>query len=124
MAKTRTIWALFVTSLFIVAAGVGVAADSNAPQYTIPEVMDMAHKKGLMKKVASGQGSAEDAKTLLAMYQALAANTPPKGSEADWKERTAALIEATKAVIDNKPGAGTDLTKAANCMACHKEHKG
>jgi len=99
------------------------AADDAEPKYTIKEVMKLAHKDGLMKKVASGDGTKEDAEKLLELYTALGENKPPKGDAADWKERTDALIQAAQDAVDGKEGAGAELQKAANCAACHKAHK-
>jgi hypothetical protein len=58
------------------------------------------------------------------MFTALAANKPPKGEEESWKEKTTALLTAAKDVAAGKDGAGDALGKAANCMECHKAHKG
>jgi cytochrome c553 len=43
---------------------------------------------------------------------------PPKGDEKAWKEKTDALLKATK--DGNKEAFG----KAVNCGACHGMHKG
>ncbi len=100
------------------------AADDAKPKYTIKEVMKQAHKDGLMKKVAGGQASKEDAAKLLELYKALGANMPPKGDADSWKAKTAAVIQAAQDVVDGKEGAGAKLEKAANCAECHKVHKG
>jgi hypothetical protein len=85
--------------------------------------MKKAHKDGLLKKVAAGKGTKDDAKELLALYEALGKNKPPKGDAADWKTKTKTLIEAAQEVVDEKPGAAAKLEKAANCGECHKAHK-
>ena len=46
--------------------------------------------------MAKGEASAEEKKQLVELYEALAANKPPKGDEASWKEKTAALVAAAK----------------------------
>jgi mono/diheme cytochrome c family protein len=74
--------------------------------------------------VADGKATAEEKKQLVEFYVALAANKPPKGDEASWKEKTAALLAAAKDAEAGKEGAGAALTKAVNCMACHSAHKG
>ena len=99
------------------------AADEARPKYTIKEVMKLAHKDGLLKKVTSGQGSKEDAEKLVELYTAMCADKPPKGEESDWKTRTTALVQAAKDAAANKDGAKAELEKAANCAACHKLHK-
>jgi hypothetical protein len=96
------------------------AAD-EAPKYSIKEVMKMAHQgdSSLYKKVSSGKGSKEDKKKLVDLYTALAADTPKKGDADSWKDKTGALLDAAKAVEDDKDGAVKDLKKAADCKACH-----
>jgi cytochrome c len=87
-------------------------------KYTISQVMKKAMAGGLCKKVASGKASDEERKELVALFTALAQNDPPKGDKAAFKEKANALLKAAK---DND---GAALGKAANCAACHKEHKG
>lgn len=105
------------------------AADTDKPKYTIEEVMEKAHKggkKSLLGKVAGGSADEAQKKQLLEYYEEMAKNPAPKsdkGSAADWKKRTGALIVATKDVIGAKPGAAGSLTKAANCKACHSIYK-
>jgi mono/diheme cytochrome c family protein len=107
-----------------VALSLATNAEDAKPKYTIKEVMKSAHKAGLPKKVADGKATAEEKKQLVEFYVALAANKPPKGDEASWKEKTAALLAAAKDAEAGKEGAGAALTKAVNCMACHSAHKG
>jgi hypothetical protein len=104
----------------------GTAQEGAKANYTIKQVMKTAHKKteGLKDKVLAGTASAEEKKSLLEHYEALAANKPPKGSDADWKAKTAALVAAAKDVVDGKDGAVEKLRAASNCMACHSAHKG
>jgi hypothetical protein len=106
----------------LAALGLSIGADEK-PKFKIKEVMKTCMKDGLCKKVADGKASADEKKTLAENFVALAANKPPKGSADSWKEKTGALVEASKAVVDGKEGAEAKLGKAANCMACHKEHK-
>lgn len=113
------------------AAGLGMfrAADDAKPKYDIEEIMEKAHKapKGkdsLFKQVAKGTASKEQQKQLLEYYQELAKNKPPKGELKDWQKRTNALVKATKNIMDGKAGANQELAKAANCKACHQQHKG
>ncbi len=93
-------------------------------KYSIADVMDEAHKGGLMKKVASGKASADDKKHLVELYTALSQNDPPKGDAKDWKERTGKLVEASKKAADGDEKAAKSLPGLANCAACHKLHKG
>jgi hypothetical protein len=93
-------------------------------KFTIAEVMDQAHKGGLMKKVSSGKGSADEKKQLLDLYTALSQNEPPKGNAKDWKDRTSKLVAAAKKAADGDEKAAKSLPGLANCGACHKLHKG
>ena len=98
------------------------AADEDKPK-NIKQVMKAAHKDGLLKKVVDGNGTAQDAKDLLALYEALAANKPPMGEASEWKAKNEAIVAAAKDVVAGKEGAGKALQAAANCANCHKAHK-
>lgn len=100
------------------------AEDKEKPKHTIKAVMKTCMKEGLCKKAAEGKASDDEKKTLVEMFEALAAGKPPKGSADSWKEKTSALVAAAKAVAEGKEGSGEKLGAAANCMACHKDHKG
>src|SRR5438128_1648582 len=69
------------------------AGEKKEPKHTIKEVMKIAHKGGLMKKVAAGKASPEETKQLAELYKSLSENKPPKGELADWKNRTVKLLE-------------------------------
>ena len=100
--------------------------DKKKPKYTIKEVMAKAHtgKDSLLTKYNDGKASKEDLKTLLEMYRALEVNKPPKGKEAEWKERTKKLVEAANAAVENKKEAKALLATATKCDTCHKAHRG
>jgi surface antigen len=100
------------------------AEDKEKPKHTIKAVMKACMKDGLCGKVAGGKASDDEKKALVENFEALAANKPPKGSADSWKEKTSALVDAAKAAAAGKEGAEAKLKAAANCMACHKEHKG
>ena len=99
-------------------------AEDDKKPVPIKEVMKTCMKGGLCKTVASGKATDEEKKKLLAMFEDLAKNKPPKGDEESWKKFTSALVEAAKACVEGKDGAGEALGKAANCAGCHKAHKG
>ena len=103
-------------ALFIAVSGTFALADQDS-KYSTKEVMKVAMKGGLLKKVASGDASDEEKAKLTAMLEALAKNTPKKGSEESWKKLTGALVKAAKA------GDGKALMTASNCKACHTPHK-
>lgn len=111
-----------LTLAVLVVAGSFLIADEKEKIPT-KKVMQVCMKGGLCKKAIDGKADEEEKKKLLAMFEALPANKPPKGEEASWKEKCAALIEAAKEVVAGKEGAGAKLQKAANCMACHSVHR-
>ncbi|MGB7326975.1 MAG: hypothetical protein WBD31_19020 [Rubripirellula sp.] len=98
-------------------------ADDATPKYKTKEIMKKAMKGPLLKKVASGDASEEEKKELHAMMVALAKNTPEKGEKESWEKLTGALVKASQGVVEGKENAGKQLTKAANCKACHTPHK-
>lgn len=114
----KLVVACMVVALGWLAVGLSGAEDEK-PKYTIKDVMKTAHKAGTLKdKVVNGTATDEEKKLLIAMYEAMATSKPPKGAEASWKEKTAALLVAAK------EGDVDKLKAASNCMACHREHKG
>jgi predicted secreted protein len=114
--------ALAATLAVLWCSGNALSAD---PKYSIKEVMKLAHsgKPALCTKAVQGKATPEEKKQLLELYEALAANKPPRGSEQAWKERTTALVEAAKALVANDKDAIAKYKKALNCAGCHKEHK-
>lgn len=103
-------------------------AQDDKPKFTTKEVMDKAHKKGLLGKVTKGEAKKEEKAELVELYTALAKNKVTKGGEASWKEKTDALLAAAKEAADGKDGAVDQLTvdkltQAANCKDCHSVHK-
>lgn len=80
-------------------------------------------KSGLCKKVADGKATKAETDALVAMLSELPKNKAPKGDAAAWSAKATAVAEAAKAVGEGKDGAGAALAKAANCAACHKDHK-
>ncbi|MGD9723756.1 MAG: hypothetical protein AB7O59_04605 [Pirellulales bacterium] len=122
----RTVFrsATAVAIVGIMAVSLAYAADDAKPKYTIKDVMKKAHKDGLMKKLAGGQGTKEDAEQLLDLYKSLGRSKPPKGDVESWKTKTTVLVEVAQEVVDGKEGSRKMLEKAANCAECHKAHKG
>lgn len=108
---------LIVALALVFAFGASDVSSQEKPKYKIAEVMAKAMKGGLCSKVAQGKADEDEKKTLIELFTALHANTPPKGEAASWKEKTSALLEAAK------KGDGAALKKAANCAECHKVHK-
>jgi hypothetical protein len=98
--------------------------EENKPKHDIKEIMTLAHKKGLAKKVIDGKASADEKKELVDLYADLGKNAPPKGDAESWKEKSTAVVKAAKDVEAGKPGAQAALKKAINCAGCHNAHKG
>lgn len=115
----------------VAAAFVGLpafAADDEEPKFKTKQIMKVAFKGSkenppLLKQVASGKGTAEDAKKLHGMLVALSKNKPKKGDAESWAKFTGALVKASQGVIDGDADAAKALSKAANCKACHSAHK-
>lgn len=102
------------------------AADDNNP---IKDAMKFAHKapkgeKKLNEKIVEGTASDADVKKALELYKAMSDTKPPKGDQAAFKQKVAKLIAATEDVVAKKPGAPAGYKEAANCKACHGDHKG
>jgi len=120
----RKVWiAAMVMAFGWLALSALTQAEDEKPKHTTKEVMKLAHKGGLMKKVADGKATEEEKKQLVELYTSLAGNKPKKGDAAAWKEKTDAVVAAAKDAAAGKEGAGALLTKAANCMGCHSAHK-
>ncbi len=100
------------------------AAPQDKPK-SIKDVMTATHKgkDSVVAKASEGKGSEEDHKKLLEVYEFLATQKPPQGDEASWKAKTAALVAASKDLIEKKAGAADELKKASDCKACHSLHK-
>jgi cytochrome c553 len=100
------------------------AADAQ-PKYTIKDVMKALHKgdENIGKKVSRGQGTSEDFSKLLDYYSALPANKPPRGEQASWDAKTAAMVKAAKALKAGDAGAVESYKAATNCKACHTAHR-
>jgi hypothetical protein len=109
----------------VLSLAVLMGASQDKPK-SIKEAMAATHKgdDSLVKKIQSGKGSDEDHKKILEIYEFLATQKPSKGDEASWKAKTAALVAASKDLVDKKAGAAEAFKKASDCKACHSVHKG
>ena len=118
--------------LCLIAWAPSAFADDDEPEekMTIKQIMVKAHKPVketetiyLLKKVATGKASDEEATQLHDLYTKLAALTPPKGEKADWTTKTTALVAAAKSAVDKEEGFKAKLRRASDCTACHDAHK-
>lgn len=94
------------------------------PKHTIKEVMKLAHKDGLLKKVTDGGASKEDKDKLLDVYISMIENKPPKGELQAWQMKSGMAILAAAKVAVGREGAEAELKKATDCKGCHTDHKG
>jgi hypothetical protein len=120
--RTAKYFVLALLCLGLVGLSLYSAADD--PKFKIKDVMKEAMKGGLCKKVADGAANKEEKEKLVALFTALGMNKPPKNDDADWKDRTKALLDAAKACAKDDKDGPAALKKAANCKACHDNHKG
>lgn len=93
---------------------------------SIKDVMNKAHrgKPALCAKCVQGKATADEKKTLLALYEDLAKAEPPKGDKESWKAKTDALIKAARGLVDGDKKAVAAYKKALDCKGCHSVHKG
>ena len=117
-------------ALLFVGLAVGLGAlraqdttGTAAAQKSIKEVMKLAHKDGLLKKITAGTAEPADKKELLALYVDMWDAEPPKGSVESWHKLTGGAIVAAAKVVLDQEGAVALLKERSNCAACHKEHK-
>jgi cytochrome c556 len=126
----------------VLSAGVLTADDKGEKVPSIEEIMKKGHQgsKSLLKGIAAQakEGKWEDAlngaKTLKMFGESLGKNKPDKGSPESWKKLTDKYKKNTEAVykavekkdvkeVTDALGKVTGA-KGANCMECHKAHKG
>lgn len=84
--------------------------------------MRHAMTKGLCQRVIKSQASGEEIHQLVQMFERLEQLDPPLGSEEKWAALTQELVEATRNIA-NGQAAHEQLKRAANCNACHREHR-
>ena len=123
---------VLVCLILLPVLGSTLSADDDPPkaELTIKDIMNKAHKPAeptesvyLLKKVATGKATEEEAKQLHTYYEKLAKLTPPKGEQESWTTKTTALVAAAKAAVDKEDGFKAKLGTASDCAACHKAHK-
>ena len=81
-------------------------------------------------KIVSGNATGEEKAKFLELVDSLTGTKPPKGAQAAWDTRVAALTKASHALLDDAVAKPADPAKlaafkaAADCKACHTAHKG
>lgn len=112
-----------VLSLYVLTARGFEAEQAAKAKHSVKEVMQGAHKSGLLKKVLEDEASQEEKIELLDHYVSLAENKPIKGDPKAWEEKTNSIVlAAAKAAVGRDDGTEL-LQKVTNCMACHREHR-
>ncbi len=112
----------------LLALALALPLTSLADNEKIEHVMKTAFKapKGtpkLVEKVIDGTASDQELKDFAELVKALPAEKPPRGDEASWKTKSEALAAAAALCAAKDPSGPAKLKEAANCKACHKEHK-
>jgi hypothetical protein len=125
--RTVKYWLLAALAVSLVGVGIAEEKKEEKPQST-KAIMKKYHyaPKGedpLCKKFGAGKLSDAEMKEIVAAYEDMIKNKPPKGDEESWKKKTTALLAAAKDVADKKEGAAEAFGKAVNCMACHSVHR-
>ena len=128
--KWPTVFSIALFALTVWAPAAFADDDEPEAKLTIKQIMVKAHKPAkptessyLLKKVATGKASDEEAKQLHDFYTKLAALAPPKGEQANWTTKTTALVAAAKSAVDKEEGFKAKLRRASDCAACHEAHK-
>ena len=94
-------------------------------KHKMSEVMKKGFKadNGPFKNAVAGKASADDLKLLKSYITTMVAYKPKRGDAGSWREKTSALVAATKALASGDKSAAATLKKAGDCKACHKAHK-
>lgn len=110
----------------VLVSGLGAWAVSFRPApapKTIKEVMKIAHKDGLLKKITDGAASDDEKKQFLDLYIDMLEGKPPKGELNEWHLTAGrATISAAKVVL-GREGAIDELKTTTDCKACHSKFK-
>jgi hypothetical protein len=125
----RTLKHPILAALLATAFAISTVHVLAAGGMSIEDIMKKYHKapKGTdptCKKAGEGKASKDELAKLVQAYTDMAAAKPPKGDDASWKEKTAALLSAAKDLQAGKSEAAAKYKSAVNCKACHSVHKG
>ena len=116
---------LTVAGAALLSAGFLTLHAADKPKHSIKEVMEQGFKgkTSAAARVGKGEGTKDDFKLLAELTRDLPLNTPEMGDAKSWKTKATALAAAAKALADGKAGALEQWKEAANCKACHTDHK-
>ena len=100
-------------------------AAGTARAVEIKDVMKAAMKgdDSLYSKVTKHKGTDADAQKLAKCVKNLEGTKPPRGDQAAWDRKVAALIKAAEAVANGNKQAVSQLINAGACKACHSAHR-
>lgn len=98
------------------------STSGSQARYTINEIMEEHKKDRLRDRVLNGRAYTQEKQKLLELYEALAANTPPKGDPESWRRFTSAIVVAARHVVEGKSNSVDELRKATACGDCHNAH--
>ena len=107
----------------VVAAGGVLAVNNVAGPKTVKEVMQIAHKGPLHKKILGGSATDEEKKQLLDLYIDMAEGEPKKGDKGEWKVVASAAMASAAKVVLGREGAIDELKKTSDCKSCHDKFK-
>lgn len=115
-----------IVAASILCVWTGLAAESDSEPIKV--AMKYVHKapkgeKKVSDRIIEGTASDEELKKTLELYKAMVDAKPPRGEQTAHKDRVLKLISATEDVLGKKDGAPATYKTAANCKACHNEHK-
>ncbi len=115
----------FLVTAVVAAGSVALAVNSTkvAGTKTVKEVMKIAHKDGLHKKILGGMGTDDDKKQLLDLYLDLVEGEPKKGDKAEFKVQASAAMASAARVMLGREGAIDELKKTSDCKSCHDKFK-
>lgn len=116
---------LTVAGAALLSAGIFSLHAADKPKLTIKEIMEQGFKgkESAAARVGKGEGTKDDFKLLASLTHDLPLNSPEMGDAKSFKTKATAVAAAAKALADGKAGAIDQWKEAANCKACHTDHK-
>jgi Ni,Fe-hydrogenase I small subunit len=118
-------YSVALLSVIALLATSSVVLQAQAPKAkrSIKEVMEQAHKDGLLKKVLDKEATKEEKDKLLDLYIDMLETAPPQGENSSWIMLAGKSVVAAGKVAVGREGAENELKEATNCAACHRVHK-
>lgn len=112
-------------ALALMAGSALVRAEDKSPMAVFMKQYHSAPKgtDPVCKRAIDGKASKEELKKLVEGYALMAKTKAPKGDAASWKEKTTALLEASKSLQKGDADGAAKYKEAVNCKACHSVHK-